>query len=123
MNRNPEASRRPRKAPLRQVLGRRIVQARKRKGWSQEKLARRLEVSKGRVGKWERGLHTPSLEDVAKLSGVLEVTLEELILGARAPAPEIPPAERNEATMHLDGFLRVVRRWLQPPGAKEKKAI
>ena len=46
-------------------LGQRIVRIRKRKGWKQTELARRLEVTRERRGRWERGGRAPSLEDLA----------------------------------------------------------
>ncbi len=85
------------------------------------KTARRMEISRDRLGKWERGLHAPALEDAAKLSVVLEVSLDELVLGASAPALGIPPAEREEAAARLSDFLRVIGPWLKPQGVKGKE--
>lgn len=115
MNENSQSEGKPAKATLRQAIGRRIVRSRKRKGWSQAKLASRLGISRERVGNWERGLHAPSLEDVARLSGELEVTLEELVLGNAAAEPEITTQQRSEAASCLNAFLRAIRPWLQPP--------
>ncbi len=44
------------------ALGRRIVQYREAKGWDRVELARRLGVTRARLGYWERGEHTPPLE-------------------------------------------------------------
>ncbi len=127
MNGNVKSSSGSAKATLRRRLGRRIVQSRKRKGWSQATLAERLELSQERLRKWERGVHCPPLEDVAKLCGALELTLEELILGNTAAGRKIPAEpetpmgrgireeERSEAASCLNAFLRVIRPWLQAP--------
>ena len=48
---------------LTQEVGRRIVRERKRRGWSQGDLARRLGVKRERMGNWERGENAPRLED------------------------------------------------------------
>jgi putative transcriptional regulator len=69
------------KDPLCRELGKRIVRARERRGWKQADLAKRLGVPRERLGKWERGLHAPSLEDLAALSEVLEMPLGELGVG------------------------------------------
>jgi len=104
---------------LRKAVGLRIVQARLRRGWSQASLARRLEVSRERLGGWERGSSAPSLEVLARLSDVLEVTCEELVRG-KVPVPQIPPANRSEAARYLNAFLQTIRPWLQPPKKEEK---
>jgi len=67
----------------RHELGRRIVQLRKRRRWSQADLAGRLGVTRERVGNWERGEHAPPLEALAALGEVLRVPLDELVLGRR----------------------------------------
>lgn len=65
------------------AMGRRIVQIRKRRRWSQGELARRLGVTRERVGNWERGDHAPPLEALAALGEVLRVSLDELVSGKR----------------------------------------
>lgn len=65
------------------AMGRRIVQLRKRRRWSQGELAKRLGVTRERVGNWERGDHAPPLEALAAIGEVLRVTLDELVSGRR----------------------------------------
>ena len=65
------------------AMGRRIVQLRKRRKWSQGELAQRLGVTRERVGNWERGDHAPPLEGLAALGEVLRVSLDELVSGKR----------------------------------------
>lgn len=43
------------------VLASRIAAQRKQKGWSQEDLAERMDVSRQSVSKWESGASTPDL--------------------------------------------------------------
>ena len=57
------------------------MQARQQRGWKQADLAKLLKVPRERLGKWERGLHAPPLEDLAALSEVLEMPLGELGVG------------------------------------------
>jgi transcriptional regulator with XRE-family HTH domain len=92
-------------------LGQRIVRIRKRKGWKQTELARRLEVTRERLGRWERGVRTPSLEDLAALSEVLAVPLEELGLG-QAGEP-LPPTQLQELVHHLKAMARLLRPWME----------
>jgi transcriptional regulator with XRE-family HTH domain len=65
------------------AMGRRIVQLRKRRSWSQGDLARLLGVTRERVGNWERGEHAPPLEALAMIGEVLRVPLDELVSGKR----------------------------------------
>jgi transcriptional regulator with XRE-family HTH domain len=65
------------------AMGRRIVQLRKRRRWSQGELAKRLGITRERVGNWERGDHAPPLEALAALGEVLRVPLDELVTGKK----------------------------------------
>jgi len=102
-------------------LGRGIERLRRRRRWSQAALADRLNVTRHCIGKWERGLHSPSLEDVVALLAVLEVTFEELVLGRPAPEPRIPAAQRSEVAMCLNDFLKAIRPLLGAPSGKGKE--
>lgn len=64
-------------------MGKRIVQLRKRRKWSQGELAERLGVTRERVGNWERGEHAPPLEGLAALCEAFRVPLDELVFGKR----------------------------------------
>lgn len=57
----------------------RLLDLRKKKGWSQEELGYKLDVSRQTVSKWEAGQTTPELEKLRKLSQVFEISLDELI--------------------------------------------
>ena len=66
-----------------QAVGRRIVRERKRRGWSQGDLARRLGVKRERMGNWERGENAPRLEELALLGQILRLSLDELVYGRK----------------------------------------
>jgi transcriptional regulator with XRE-family HTH domain len=118
--REPEGARK-KKMPLRRQLGLRIIQARKRRGWHQEELASRVGATRAMLGRWERGLNAPSLEGLAKLSEVLEVTLEELVLGHTPPAPVLSPEQRNGLAMSINHLIETARPLLQPAEARKRK--
>jgi transcriptional regulator with XRE-family HTH domain len=46
-------------------------------------LAKRLGVTRERVGNWERGDHAPPLEALAAIGEVFRVPLDELVSGRR----------------------------------------
>ena len=56
-----------------------LYELRKQKGFSQEELANRLNVSRQTVSKWEVGESTPDMEKLVAISDLFEVSLDELI--------------------------------------------
>jgi transcriptional regulator with XRE-family HTH domain len=65
-------------------LSRRIVRLRRTRGWSRDDLARRLRVTRERLGHWERGSHSPPMKSLIDLGRVLEVSMDELMIGKTA---------------------------------------
>lgn len=56
-----------------------LAKLRKQKGWSQEKLARKAEISYNTLIKIERkGIKNPRIETVIKLAKALDVSLDRL---------------------------------------------
>jgi transcriptional regulator with XRE-family HTH domain len=56
----------------------RIVELRKAKGWSQEKLAEEADLHRTYIGGIERALRNVSLHNIAKLARALGVPIAEL---------------------------------------------
>lgn len=57
----------------------RLLDLRKKKGWSQEELGYKLDVSRQTISKWEAGQTTPELEKLRLLSKTFEISVDELI--------------------------------------------
>lgn len=70
-----------------QTLGRRIQEARKAAGLSQESLGERLGVSRQAVSKWESDASVPDLENLIAMSRIFGVTIGAL-LGVEPEAAE-----------------------------------
>ena len=62
----------------------RLYELRKQKGFSQEELAGRLNVSRQTVSKWEVGESTPDMEKLLAISDLFGVSLDELVKGEEA---------------------------------------
>ena len=62
-------------------IGKRISELRKKKGVTQEELAKLLYVSDKTVSSWEMGRTEPSLDLIVMLSEVLECDVSYLIYG------------------------------------------
>ncbi|MDD7515118.1 helix-turn-helix domain-containing protein [Ruminococcus flavefaciens] len=57
-----------------------LYELRKQKGFSQEELANRLNVSRQTVSKWEVGDSTPDMEKLIAISDLFGISLDELVL-------------------------------------------
>lgn len=75
-----------------QTLGRRVQEARKAAGLSQESLGERLGVSRQAVSKWESDASVPDLENLIAMSRIFGVTIGAL-LGVEPETAEEPSAE------------------------------
>ena len=61
------------------ILGDKIMNLRKKAGWSQEELANRLNVTRQSVSKWESAQSIPDLDRVIQLSRIFEVSTDFLL--------------------------------------------
>jgi len=66
-------------AKLPKVLGKKVQQARKKTGLSQETVAFKVGVSRAYMGYIEQGRNVPSLELLQKVAKVLKVKLSDLV--------------------------------------------
>jgi len=78
-------------------LGRRIVEIRNRRGWSQRMLARQTGILPSRLSKLERALKPPKLDEFLRLALALEVDLPELAFGEAPRAPLFPLVRELQA--------------------------
>lgn len=67
------------------IIGERIKEARRKKGWSQEKLSEEIDVAVPYISRIERGCQV-NLKRLAQISKVLDVPIEKLIGGAATEA-------------------------------------
>ena len=74
-------------------IGNLIYQLRKEKNMTQLQLAEKLGISDKAVSKWERGLGSPDLSLMPRLSEILGVDLEKLLTG------EMPPKKTVNGNM------------------------
>lgn len=55
-----------------------LERARREKGFSQEYIARQLNVSRGTIDNWEKGATKPTLPMAIKLAELLDIPLQQL---------------------------------------------
>lgn len=61
------------------ILADKIIDERKKAGWSQEELAAKLGVSRQAVSKWEGAQATPDLQRIVQMAGLFGVTTDYLL--------------------------------------------
>lgn len=61
------------------MLSEKIINLRKSRGWSQEELAERLDVSRQSVSKWESGISNPDLDKIVAMSTLFGVSTDYLL--------------------------------------------
>ena len=97
------------------ILADKIIQLRKKNGWSQEELAQQLNVTRQSVSKWEGGQSVPDLERVLQMSRLFGVSTDYLlkdeleeIQTALLPEPEPEGREVHRVSMEeANAFLAV----------------
>lgn len=57
----------------------RLKEKRKNKGYTQEKMSQMLNIGQSAYAKWENGRTEPTLENIVKLSKILDTTTDDLL--------------------------------------------
>lgn len=88
------------------ILADKIINERKKNGWSQEELAEKLSVSRQAVSKWESAQSVPDLQRIIQMADLFGVTTDfllkdeiEEILPETAPTPKDPTQTIRRVSM------------------------
>lgn len=87
------------------ILGDKIQQLRKNKGWSQEELAEKCGVSRQSVSKWEGSLSIPDLGKILLLSQLFDVTTDYL-LKDELETPDVPVCTGTVSETEIEKTVR-----------------
>lgn len=96
-----------------------LYSLRKQKGFSQEELANRLNVSRQTISKWEVGESTPDMEKLVAISDLFEVSLDELVLDKTPEEPE--KAEPSEQIVRSELYSDIKENVLTDDNKKKAK--
>lgn len=96
------------------ILAEKIVELRKKSGWSQEEFAEQLGVSRQAVSKWEGAQSVPDLDRILSMSRLFGVSTDYLLkdeLEGENPTPEeVPMGNLRRVSMEEAGeYLCLVR--------------
>lgn len=82
---------------MEQSFGRRLMNLRKAKGYTQEEVAERLNVSPQAVSKWETDNAYPDITLLVKIADLYEVSVDELLGKSKEPETKLQDiAERKD---------------------------
>lgn len=93
------------------IFADKLIDLRKKSGWTQEELAEKMNVSRQSVSKWESAQSIPDLEKLLRLSRLFGVSTDYLLkdeLEAEAPcaaAVDDPPGLRQVSMEEANAFL------------------
>jgi DNA-binding XRE family transcriptional regulator len=100
----------------RMTLADKIICLRKRKGWSQEELAEKLDVTRQSVSKWESAQSVPDVAKILQMSELFGVTTDYLLKdnieapeGITSPQTEQKESARNVEMAEAEEYLSVSR--------------
>ena len=79
------------------ILADKIINERKKNGWSQEELAEMLDVSRQSVSKWEGAQSVPDLQKILKMAEIFGVSTDYLLKDELEPETGYLPAESTIA--------------------------
>ena len=84
------------------TLSDKIIEERKKKGWSQEELAYKLEVSRQAVSKWESAGSVPDLQRIIQLADLFGVSTDYLLRDNGQESKEGKPYTGEKSDFHRE---------------------
>lgn len=103
------------------ILAEKVMTLRKKKGWSQEELAEKLNVSRQSVSKWESGTSIPDIDKIIMISSLFGVSTDYLLRDEleteEIPEKEIECRENGEKCVSVEEanlFLQLKKKFALP---------
>lgn len=91
------------------IFADKLIALRKKKGWSQEELAEKMNVSRQAVSKWESAQSLPDLGKILALSTLFDVTTDYLLKDELESEASI--TQEAKLTIRRVALHRPVRIW------------
>lgn len=85
------------------ILGKRLKQARKKAGYTQEHLANLLGTTYQTISNYERGTRDPDTDNLNRLAGLLSISTDYLLGRTDDPAP--PRSTEKKEPLYVDYVL------------------
>ena len=91
---------------MKETFGQRFARLRKSKGYTQEQIADKVNISYQAVSKWENDISSPDISILGELANILGVTLDELL--GRVDPNEVKLVDQNERKDIKNMVLKIV---------------
>ena len=91
------------------ILADKIIENRKKNGWSQEELAVKLDVSRQSVSKWESGAAYPEMDKMIQLCKMFDLNIDELL---NKNVNEVKESKQSKINInkYIDEFLSFITK-------------
>ena len=89
-------------------FGKNLESLRKQKGWSQDKLAEKLNLSRQAISKWENETNKPDIDNVKSISKLFAIRIDDLLdneLPEKAAKIDVRKAEKKEAISKIVKYM------------------
>ena len=97
------------------ILADKIIELRKKAGYSQEELAEKMGVSRQSVSKWEGALSIPDLDKILLMSEIFGVSTDYLLkdeFGEELPAPKEEISESKFRKVSMEEANEFIKKYL-----------
>lgn len=92
-------------------MGKLIALRRKEKDLTQKELAKKLNVGEKTISKWERGINAPDIALVSPLCKILDISVEDFLVGKLVEENQIARKEKNKKRMEGMKFYNKKTKW------------
>ena len=91
---------------MKETFGQRFARLRKSKGYTQEQIADKVNISYQAVSKWENDISSPDISILGELANILGVTLDELL--GRVDPNEVKLVDKTERKDLKNMVLKII---------------
>ena len=81
---------------MNETFGQRLARLRKEKGFTQEDIADKINISPQAVSKWENDISSPDIQTLIKLSDIFEVSLDDQLGKEKKGVEVVSPEKRKD---------------------------
>lgn len=91
---------------MKETFGQRFARLRKSKGYTQEQIADKVNISYQAVSKWENDISSPDISILGELANILGVTIDELL--GRVDPNEVKLVDKEERKELKNMLLKII---------------
>jgi transcriptional regulator with XRE-family HTH domain len=105
------------------MLGERIRNLRKKLGYSQQQLAKKMHLTQGAISQWENNITVPAADQLVSLSEVFGITVDELLKQEQIVSKDSWDVEAAFVDMMQDEKFRVLARGMAKMSPEKRENL